>query len=559
MKFTISVITHTAFAQAKRCVDAVLKNSKHFVLILTVQGNPEAVEYFTKLAEKHREILLLVNQKNEGFIEPTKRAFGMCKSEFFVVLNDDAVPPQKWLTLMEAEFRNHPMTAIVGPKGAPCTISESMGGVVSDTVDYIEFSCAMLRSVIFKEHGLFSPALVGAYTEDQFCSLRVRELGYSIRQADFKVPHERHQTSQRVPEVQSWITNNIAYMQKRFAGFFASRSLATPIVIRSGSADASPIMEHSVLRAIKKVRPLSKIYVETDMPDLLTGLDCIEKAAKLIPAMPGELRINLDDQPTQVTRNGRCLIPGDRIERKSTPPTVTMLYVYPLGTLEWQKMAYDFVESYLKNPPGYDHDTLIVCNGCPIDQRTRNLFARLPRVKFTTHDNTGFDLGAYIAGAHKVDSDILVLFGSNSYLTKPGWLKRFVEAWEKHGPGLYGAFASYEVMPHLNTTQLAVAPELLRRYPLRPNNKSERYSFEHGADAFWRMVSVAEYPVKLVTFDGEYDWQDWRKPPNIYRRGDQSNCLGGFRITRDYEKASPQLKAMYAAYADTLTQRNFEP
>ena len=34
----------------------------------------------------------------------------------------------------------------------------------------------------------------------------------------------------------------------------------------------------------------------------------------------------------------------------------------------------------------------------------------------------------------------------------------------------------------------------------------------------------------------EYEWNVWRNPPNISRRGTQENCLTYFRINYEYER-----------------------
>lgn len=560
VRFSISILTYSALASAKRCIASVLAHSSDYELILTANGSPEAAAYFNSLANQHDNIRVVVTVRNEGFISPNRKAFEMANGEFLILLNDDATVCSGWLEKMHAEFEKHPTAAIVGTKDACCSIGDNMSGFVGKNYEYVEMSCAMVKVAVFENHlALFPPQLVGAYTEDQCASLTAREAGYTIHAADFKLQHERSMTSRTVPEVNGWITHNVAYMQKRWTHYLKVRRFDYPMVIRSGESCGNPMLKTSVLSAIHEAHPLSPLYIETESPELFTELSFITRAAHTIPVMPDELRFNLDDSPTQTKRSGKSLLPGNRIVKHDGPPTITMLYVFPLGTLEWQKMAFDFVESYLAHPPGYDHDTLIVCNGFVADERTRSIFRKLPQVRYVTHSNEGFDIGAYIAGAAQIQSDLVVLMGSNTFLTRQGWMKRFADAWKKFGPGMYGTFGSWEIIPHLCTTFLAVTPELLMRYPIKVSTKAERYDLEHGPNALWRMIHADEYPVKLVLFDGEFSWRDWRKPPEIYRRGSQSNCLGGFRITKDYANATPWYKQVVGSYSDTLSDPNFQP
>jgi len=126
-----------------------------------------------------------------------------------------------------------------------------------------------------------------------------------------------------------------------------------------------------------------------------------------------------------------------------------------------------------------------------------------------------------------------------------------------HGPGMYGATATFEVSPHLNTTAFWCPPQLLAEYPIRVISKYQRYDFEHGPNALWKLVAANGLPVKLVTWDGEYDWPDWRKPPNILRRGTQGNCLTWWHHVESYAKAPVADRIRMSGLADTITDPMF--
>jgi hypothetical protein len=94
-------------------------------------------------------------------------------------------------------------------------------------------------------------------------------------------------------------------------------------------------------------------------------------------------------------------------------------------------------------------------------------------------------------------------------------------------------------------------------YPVKVNGKPERYAFEHGREALWKMVDADGLPAKLVTWDGEYDWRQWRVPPDIYRRGSQSNCVTFFRHSMNFAFADAQQRAYMSSLADTLTDHEY--
>lgn len=231
---------------------------------------------------------------------------------------------------------------------------------------------------------------------------------------------------------------------------------------------------------------------------------------------------------------------------------MTIVYIWPVGNAEHDDLARSFVQSYLEFTPGYPHETVVVCNGGPANDFILGLFDKIP-CSFFEHDDSGWDIGAYIAVSKTIKTDIAVYFGGSTYFKKSGWMQRMVEAWIKHGPGMYGAIATHEVAPHLSTSGFWCWPEMMLMYPIKITSKRQRYDFEHGPNAFWKIVSLYGFPVKLVTWDGEYDWQDWRKPPNIFRRGDQSNCIAFWHHCKRFDVATQAEKAGISGLSDTLS------
>lgn len=252
---------------------------------------------------------------------------------------------------------------------------------------------------------------------------------------------------------------------------------------------------------------------------------------------------------------------------------ITLAYIYPeSGSNGHFVEAFRFIHTYHQFPPGAAHDTLIISNGGPCDPEAAALFATLPGCRMVEHDDTGWDIGGYLAAARTVEADLMVCCGGNLYFHRAGWLARLAEARKKHGPGLYGTSASYERSPHLNTTGFACPPGELACYPYPVVTKQDRYVFEHGRAnasldltepdrnmnrAFWRVVYRKGMPVKLVTWDGEWDWWQWRRPPNIYRRGDQSNMLVWWKLSDAYGESTGHDQRIFSASTDTLADPDF--
>lgn len=219
----------------------------------------------------------------------------------------------------------------------------------------------------------------------------------------------------------------------------------------------------------------------------------------------------------------------------STKPVI--VYVYPGDVIpkSWQ-YAVRFIRSYRENPPGMDHESIVVLNKTKNNPLLQFLFGFLQGVRFLDHDDSGWDIGAYQAAARAYpNADLMVFFGTSTHLTQPGWLVRMVNAHSRHGPGIYGCMGNrgdipIGVYPHIRTTGFWIKPSLFNRYPVRVTTPQQRYPFEHGKNCLTAWVSAQKLPVLVVTSNGEYEWKDWDRIPNGYRQGDESALLCKDRI-----------------------------
>jgi hypothetical protein len=211
-----------------------------------------------------------------------------------------------------------------------------------------------------------------------------------------------------------------------------------------------------------------------------------------------------------------------------------------------------FAHTYYAYPPDYPHDLYILCNGGPLPKEIGLLFAGL-KPNFWLHKNdAGRDLSAYRAWANDVGDryDAMLFLGESVYFHRAGWLKRLADAWIKHGPGMYGLWSSNLLRPHLQTTGFMCPQQEIAGWPTALGSKEERYSFEHGPHALWRKLYYRGWPVRLVTWDGEYEPMRWRKPANILWRGDQRNCLAWNNHTDRWFQANEADKKRWSRWAD---------
>lgn len=217
-----------------------------------------------------------------------------------------------------------------------------------------------------------------------------------------------------------------------------------------------------------------------------------------------------------------------------------------------EEYASRFVATWIEYPPLTDCDLFLLCNGGPISTELGLIFSPLNPRMFPRENDGGFDISAYVAAARGPCSqyDAMLCLGESNYFHRQGWLLRLVQAWNRYGPGMYGPYSSNAVRAHLNTTAFFCAPETIKNYPKKVATRQDRYEYEHGEWALWRRVAALGMPVRLVTWDGEWEPVRWRMPRNILWRGDQSNLLMHCNHSDGYENANDKTKAVWSSRAD---------
>ncbi len=149
--------------------------------------------------------------------------------------------------------------------------------------------------------------------------------------------------------------------------------------------------------------------------------------------------------------------------------------------------------------------------------------------------------------------DFLINMTSRCYLHREGWLKRYMEARTKYGPGLYGASASHEGgTPHICTRAYALDASLIRDYPHLIDTRAKGQKFECGEWCLTSWIKSRKLPTMQVTWDSEQDEAHWRDPKEqgIYRRNNQSAMLVWDRHSDLYRDASAEEKIRLEKMAD---------
>lgn len=254
MKYSISVVSFTAFEHAKLCVKKVIEHSADFELIITSQGNPEAARYFFELAKTNANLTVIENKENQGFILPHNYALTLASGDYFVALNDDLEPQPGWLAILEQPFWSDARCGLTAPAGGCRQLQVDFHGCWGDRLDYLEGACLMGRTAILRKLGLFSTYLSIGYCEDSDLSLRMTQAGYTLHEVKFPIPlvHHRAQTSAKMPGLAEIAAENRRICVEKWGALLALRANPRKILIRRDAAFGDVLLLSIIIRAIKR-------------------------------------------------------------------------------------------------------------------------------------------------------------------------------------------------------------------------------------------------------------------------------------------------------------------
>jgi ADP-heptose:LPS heptosyltransferase len=296
MKFSISILCLNNLALTKRCLDSVFAAGSDVgeaELLIHDNGSTDGTQEYLKSIAQRPHVQVRRSDFNMGFIEPNRLNLADAKGEYFIMLNNDTVVPPDWLKALERPFTTFPKAALSGPEGSCSQILPNFHGSMGRK-EYLEGSCLCCKTEIVREHGLFSPELVGAYGEDSDLSLRMRELGYTLHWVPLALQHTRGATSAMVPQARGWQDRNHEYLRRRWSHYLRVRRFDHPILIRRADAWGDVLLLTPILRSLKIQRPLSPIWIETNCGEVFRGNPNVARYERRIQPTTDTLCIDLN-------------------------------------------------------------------------------------------------------------------------------------------------------------------------------------------------------------------------------------------------------------------------
>ena len=250
-----------------------------------------------------------------------------------------------------------------------------------------------------------------------------------------------------------------------------------------------------------------------------------------------------------------------------------------------------FLESYLKNPAGIDHELLILYKGFsqkadigPYEELLRDVAHSSLSIA-----DIGLDLRSYFIAAEKCSSKYCCFLNSFSIILDKDWLLKLYQHIRQPGVGLVGAtgswgsFCNAQVIKTEATSYRNQFKRALFKYPKRiltglyfltfPNHhirtngfmimretmlkihrgklliKIQAYMLESGKYGMTKQMEWMGFRPMVVGKDGKgYEKSEWNIS-NTFWRGAQENLLISDNQTRKYDKESPAWRRKWEFFA----------
>ena len=213
-KVTIIIPIYGKIDYTLLCLESIAENlpSVKFEVIVVDDCSPDDSLY---VLSKIKNIRLLSNDVNQGFIRTCNSGTSVAKGEYLYFLNNDTEVTSGWLDSLVQTFDDFSNVGLVGSKLIyPDGRLQEAGGIIwsdgsawnfghSDNpnlpiynyareVDYCSGASIMVPKRIFIELGGFDEYFLPAYCEDSDLAIKVRNFGYKViyQPASIVIHHE---------------------------------------------------------------------------------------------------------------------------------------------------------------------------------------------------------------------------------------------------------------------------------------------------------------------------------------------------------------------------------
>jgi GT2 family glycosyltransferase/acetyltransferase-like isoleucine patch superfamily enzyme/2-polyprenyl-3-methyl-5-hydroxy-6-metoxy-1,4-benzoquinol methylase/Flp pilus assembly protein TadD len=260
---SIIILGYNQLALTKACLESIEKFTTvpYEIIIVDNGSNNETIEYFQQYNDVRDHVQVIFNGGNRGFAAGNNQGLALARGEYVLLLNNDTVVTDGWLSRMLAIFDNYPDVGLVGPMSnyvsgpqlitdVPYKNMEQMHQFAKQMADeycgqtaefsrLVGFCLLARRAVVDRIGGLEEKFGSGNFEDDDFC-IRTALAGFKARIAkDVFIHHVGGQTFQALNiNYQQSLEKNWGIFKTKW-GIPADKALSSNYTLSLAAGDQS--------------------------------------------------------------------------------------------------------------------------------------------------------------------------------------------------------------------------------------------------------------------------------------------------------------------------------
>lgn len=239
---SIIILTHNQLSYTKKCIQSIRTYTKLEEYELIVVDNASTDGTVEWLASQS-DIIVIKNTTNMGFPKGCNQGILKAKGDNILLLNNDVVVTERWLTNLLRCLYKHEHVAAVGPVTNSASYGTAIPAVYTTLKEMHQFAsrynvsdekkwerrlkligfCLLIKRKVLDEVGLLDEGFTpGNYEDDDIC-LRIARQGYGVYLCKDTFIHHYGGLSwkENIQEYAQCLTNNAQKFEKKW-GFSAT-------------------------------------------------------------------------------------------------------------------------------------------------------------------------------------------------------------------------------------------------------------------------------------------------------------------------------------------------
>ncbi len=182
----------------KNCIESIISSTRfpHSLIIIDNGSNALVADYLNSLRGKIKDLSIITNQQNLGYVKAINQGFKESSAEFVCLLNNDTIVTDGWLSEMVDIAYDNVGVGIVNPSSNTLAQSVPKGQTIQEFAGSLKASkgswgelgqcsgfCMLIKREVIEKIGLFDESYeIGYFEETDYCR-RVQNAGYQFARA----------------------------------------------------------------------------------------------------------------------------------------------------------------------------------------------------------------------------------------------------------------------------------------------------------------------------------------------------------------------------------------